>query len=188
MARLPGIKTGLVLFFILPAFCCSSQEKAEEVFKPYHRISVGIEHAHISQALRSKSEEAWMVLGAWGIDYHYVFTKKLGLGVQTDIVVDDFEVKAHFDNEPEKVIRRDHPFALCASLAYKANKNLNLLFGTGSEYAPEETLFTTNFGVEYGFELPDDLEFGLGLTYALKWKAYDTWYLGFMISKDIRSK
>jgi len=179
------IKNSCCFISIYTAIHCQAQEaKTEKSEGPYHRIAVSLSHAHVRDGIRSDGKAAWTVLGAWGLDYDYFPVPKWGIGLHTDMVLEDFEVQDHLSTDnSQKVLERSFPFSATAALTFKPMRHLSTSIGLGSEYAPEETLFLTSFGVEYGWELPKRFEFGIGINYEVKWNAYDTWFMAFVISK-----
>jgi hypothetical protein len=180
------ISVSLMLFFA--SVCATGQENRTDNFRPYHEVSLNLAHARISHVLNANNEPRTTVLGAWGIDYHYWLKQAFCLGVQSVWIADDFKVKARLGKEPETILRRNHPLSTCVSLGYSPVKGFSMFVGSGTEYAPEEPLYVSTFTARYTYAMASGFRVGLDLMYSLKWNHYDTWLLGFLVSKKIASK
>src|SRR5262245_61268563 len=71
-------------------------EKKEEVSqKGTHRISLVLGHSHLNQGVQENGKTGWKAIPSTGIDYDYWISNHWAIGVQTDIMIEDFEVEDH---------------------------------------------------------------------------------------------
>ena len=104
------------------------------------------------------------------------------IGLQTDVMVETFEVEDH----DQVVIERNKPIATVVTGIFKPKEHVSFIAGMGAEFAKEENFALTRLGIETGWEMKNNWEFGISLLYDIKWNAYDTWVFGFGISKLLR--
>ena len=84
------------------------------------------------------------------------------------------------------VIERTKPVTIVAAAIFKPKKHVAFVAGMGGEFASEGNYALTRLGIESGWEIKNNWEFGIGLLYDIKWNAYSTWVFGFGISKLLR--
>ncbi len=181
------LKLCLVLFI---AFTCTlegraqpgniSPVEAENHVHHRHRLSLGLGHAHIPAGIKG-GEKKWLNLGAYALDYDFMFTEKWSAGIHTDIVPTTYEVE--IGNSPEDLLVRRSPLAAVLLGTYKVTPHLGFQAGFGWEITREESLTLIRLGAEYGWEIGQQWEIGIGLSYDRKVEEYDTWFLGFMVSR-----
>ena len=175
-------KLQLVTFSILlitAAFAQEHEKKEEVALKGTHRLTVVLGHSHLSEGIQDNGKKGWKTVPSTGIDYDYWIHNKWAIGVQTDIVIEDFEVEDH----NHTVIERSKPLSTVAVAIFKPGEHISFLAGMGGEFAKEENFALTRLGIEAGWEMKNHWEFGISLLYDIKWSAYDTWVFGFGISK-----
>lgn len=147
---------------------------------PHHRhlISVEIGHSHASDGIR-RGERGWITLPSWAINYNYLLADKWILGLHTDIIIENFEVKAlHSGHDESGVIERTRPVSVVGVVAYKPIHRLAIITGAGFEYAPEETFTVIRLGVEPSIPLNDRWEVIFSMVYDIKVDAYNNWAMG----------
>ncbi len=164
----------------------AQEEASEERSKGNHRITLALNHANISQGVK-EGDTKWLSLPAWGLDYDYWITDKWAIGLHTDIIVEDFEVKASLSDEDE-IIERSSPVAPALVGIFKPTKHSSFLLGAGAEFAAEENLFLNRVGYEWGTEISGKWELGLSFCYDFRWNAYDSYTIGIGVSRIISSK
>lgn len=174
------LKTILSLFLILINFIGYSQEETEEEF-PKHTLGLVLSHANISKGV-TESGTKWLSVPAWGIDYNYWMNEKWAIGLHTDFIVEKIEVVENL-NKDEETIERSYPIAPAVMGIYKPTKHSSFLFGMGAEFAKEENLVLNRIGYEWGTEIGENWELGLSFNYDFRWNAYDSYTLGFGISR-----
>ena len=155
-----------------------SEEHAQEHPHHKHMISVEIGHSHASDGIR-KGERGWITLPSWAINYNYLLTEKWILGLHTDIIIENFEVKAlHSDPDGPGIIERTKPVSVVGVVAYKPIHRLAIITGVGFEYAPEETFTVIRLGVEPSIPLNHRWEIVFSMVYDFKIDAYNSWSMG----------
>ena len=158
------------------------ENEAEEKFKPHHVLGLAISHAHVFAGQDADGNRMTHSLPSLGYDYTYRFHPKWGIGLHTDLILEEFIVEKQGG---EEVIERSYPIAPAIMGIYKAGAHWGLLLGAGVEFEKEENFFLNRAGVEYSGELPKDWEVFGSLSYDFKWDGYDTWLLGIGIAKSI---
>jgi hypothetical protein len=179
----------LLLFFFLMLFIMAAygqenvkKESKEEALKGANRLSLVLGHAHLSQGIKDDGTKGWKAVPSIAFDYDYWISNHWAIGLHNDLMVEDIEVEDH-DNT---VIERSKPFASVATAIFKPKRHVSFMAGMGAEFAAEGNLALTRLGIETGWEMKNNWEFGIGLVYDIKWNAYDTWVFGFGISKILR--
>ena len=176
-----------VTVFIFIATSVSSQENIhkemkEEALKGTHRLTLMLGHSHLSEGIQDNGKKGWKVIPSTGLDYDYWISNHLALGLHNDVMIEDFEVEDHGNT----VLERSKPFASVAVAIFKPKEHVSFLAGMGGEFAHEGNFAVTRLGIEAGWEMKNNWEFGISLLYDIKWNAYDTWIFGFGISKLLR--
>lgn len=146
--------------------------------KGAQRLTLGLGHTHISEG-QVDGKTQWLVAGSWSINYDYWLSDKWAVGLQNDIILEDFKIE---DAESE-IIERKRPIAMVPVAIYKPGKHFSFVGGFGFEYASGKTLGLTRLGVEYGFHIPNNWEVGAALVWDNKWRYYNTWGMAFTFSK-----
>lgn len=160
------------------------ETKEESNMKGSHRLSLLIGHSHLSQGVMDNGKKGWKVIPSWGLDYDYWISNHWAVGVQNDMMIESFEVEDHEKN----VIERTRPFSSVASVIFKPKKHLGFVFGMGGEFASEENFALTRLGIESGWEMKNNWEFGVTLSYDIKWNGYNSWVVAMGVSKIFRKR
>jgi opacity protein-like surface antigen len=160
------------------------QENSEQVEEhtqehPHHKhmISVEIGHSHLSEGVRN-GEKEWITVPSWAINYNYRLNEKWILGVHTDIIIENFEVKTGRSDAGSGTIERSRPISVVGVAAYEVMSQLAVLSGVGFEYAPEETFTIIRLGVEPAIPINERLEVIFSMVYDIKVNAYNNWAMG----------
>lgn len=162
----------------------AEQEEGEEhhSIAGRHRITLGLGHTHLYQG-SVPGEPNFRILASWALNYDYWLTERWAVGLQNDMIVEEFVVE-HGDDE---ILERNRPVAVIPSVLYKPLEWLTLLGGLGVEFAAEENLTLTRFGAEVGWHVGGDWEVGAGLVWDAKWDFYDSIGLDFTLSRFLGS-
>ena len=169
--------------FLISAVTAQESEKKEEVVqKGTHRFTLVLGHSHLSEGIQDNGKKGWKAVPSTGIDYDYWLGNHWALGVQTDVMIETFEVEDH----DHTVIERSKPLSTVAVAVFKPKEHVSFIAGMGGEFAKEGNFALTRLGIETGWEMKNNWEFGVSLLYDIKWSAYDTWVFGFGISKLLR--
>ena len=180
-------KLSIIVALILIMNTAYSQDEEngqtkEEGLKGTHRLTLVIGHSHVFGGIRENGKKGLKVFPFWGFDYDYWISNRFAIGVQTDMVVETFEV----ENHENTVIERTRPVTTVAAAIFKAGKSIGFIAGMGGEFAQEGNFAVTRLGMEAGWEMKNNWEFGISLVYDIKWNGYDSWGIGFGITKLLR--
>lgn len=185
-------KESILLAFLFLPWAVDAQSVNEDAgmshaveFAPYHRVCVVLSHAYVSPAVVD-GDRKWLAVPAFGLDYDYWFHRKWGIGIHTDLIIEDFFIES--EAHDEGYLERRRPFAAVATIGFKPERHLTCMVGAGNEFEPEEHLFLIRFGMEYGYEVNEKWEVSASLMYDAKVDAYDTWVLGLGVSRLFRTR
>jgi hypothetical protein len=145
----------------------------------FHRLTGMMGYATLDNSFSDQSNEV-LIVPAIGLNYDYIFKKGWGLGLHSDILLQQFKVETHGDKEE---IIRENPFALLGMLLYKPHHRWTVTAGYGIEIEKHENLQMIRIGGEYGIELPKNWELGFSLEFDIKPEAYNTLLFGIGFSK-----
>ncbi|MCU0369094.1 MAG: hypothetical protein MUF39_09720 [Cyclobacteriaceae bacterium] len=169
----------VLLFFI--ANNALAQETAEEEFKPKIRGAIMMANSHVPKSFEGDKKIA--IIPTWGVDVDYFFHPRWSVAIQSDIKLQDFEVKVE-----DKELERINPVALAGVIHYHALRHWSFYVGPGIELEKSENLFLVRAGTEYSFEISEDFEIALNLLYENKDDVYDTWTFGIAFNKKLWQK
>jgi hypothetical protein len=171
----------LSMLLLLCAGVALAQEKEEEEFKPKIRGAIMMANSHVPKSFEGDKKIA--IIPTWGVDVDYFFHPRWSVAIQSDIKLQDFEVKVE-DKELERIM----PVALVGVLHYHALRHWSFYLGPGVELEKSENLFLVRAGTEYSFEITEDFEIALNLIYENKEEVYDTWTFGIAFNKKLWEK
>jgi hypothetical protein len=186
-------KIFLYLLFIFPAIAgvenkCHAQENAhnnsEKHCNGFHKLTGIMAFAFIDNSFSDQGNEI-LVVPALGLNYDYFFKHKWGLGLHSDILLQQFVAEAHGD---QKEIVRDNPVAITGILTYKPHHRWAIMGGYGIEFEKHKNLQLIRIGGEYSIELPKEWELGFSLEFDFKPDAYNSLLFGVGFSKLFGSK
>ena len=126
-----------------------------------------------------------LIVPAFGLNYDFFINAKWGLGVHSDILMQQFKIEKHNDHEE---IVRENPIAICGILLFKPHHRWTLVAGYGVEVEKHENFQLIRIGAEYGIELPKNWELGFSLEFDFKPKAYNSLLFGVGFSKIFHRK
>lgn len=169
------------LFCMLFSFAQEHDLEENHTLKNSVRVSVGLGHSFIKKGI--VNENYGVSMSTFYLDGDYWFSNRFGAGLQTEIILEDFLVEHHSDEEQTQEIERSNPIAVVPVLLYTPIRNVMLVGGYGVDFCEEETFSMIRTGVEYGVHVSKDWEVGASLIYDFKLDAYDAWVFGLGISK-----
>jgi hypothetical protein len=172
-----------LIAFVFFSLQIQAQEAHHSDFKPHHTLGLIISHTQISQGIQADGKKKWLSLPSWGINYNYKFSAKWAIGLHNDIVVEDFIVEEHLKSSNSSTLERSYPIASAVMISYKPGKAFSFLLGSGGEFAHTGNLFLVRVGVEYGYHISKDWELNAVLANDLKINAYNSWAIGFGITR-----
>ena len=126
-----------------------------------------------------------LIVPALGINYDYFLNTKWGLGLHTDVILQQFKVESHDNHEQ---IIRENPVGLVGMVLFKPHHRWTLMAGYGLELEKHENFQIIRTGVEYGIELPKHWELGFSLEFDYKIKTYSSLMFGIVFSKFLGGK
>ena len=179
------------ILLLITAFICSgvlyAQEgstatETEESLKNSHRLTLSISHSHIKEGLKNEDGLTGITVASWALDYDYWFSNHWAIGLHNDMLLENFSVATERNDKEEEVLERAYPVASVPVLLYKPWKHILFLGGVGGEFAKGENFMVYRVGTELSWPVNKSWEIGLSATYDMK-KSYDTWLIGFGISK-----
>ena len=151
---------------------------------PYQKITLVMANSLITNRV-TENAEGIFVIPTFGVNYDYFFHKRWGIGVHTDIILQQFKIERH--NNKQEIVRQN-PIALCGILSFKPHPRLIFMGGYGIELEKNENINLFRFGLEYGIPLPDNWELGIGAEYDHKINAYSSIMFGVAFSKLLFKK
>jgi hypothetical protein len=150
----------------------------------FHSISFVMANAFVPNSFTDKTNDI-LVVPVFGLNYDYQINNHWGFGLHTDIILQQFIVEKH-GNQDELI--RENPFALTAIVFFKPHHRWKILGGYGIEMEKNENFQLVRIGVEYGIELPNNWELGFTIENDFKLNAYNTTIVGVGFSKTLSKK
>lgn len=162
---------------LLSSECFSQTDNDEERKK--NRLSLAITHTFVPTAIDELGKKKWLSLASWGLDYDREFNSAWGIGLHSDIVIENFQYE-----DGDVIKERKSPLALALVGSRKFGEHISVLVGGGFEVSKgEETLGLIRIGADCGWEIPGDWEVSFSLMTDFKINAYDAFVFGFGIGK-----
>lgn len=175
---------GVGMLFSFNAFSQEKKESSEESEKGGHKITIGIGQAHIHENFAEKGKE-WVMASSLALNYDYLISDRWAIGLHNDLVLDDFSIEKMQGGTPIRTIERKRPLATKLVGSYSPLRHFMVNAGAGAELEESENFFLTTLGAGYEFTAGKGWGFGVDLSYDVKWHAYDTWIIGFGVSKTL---
>ena len=158
------------------------ETKEEEALKGTHRFTLVLGHTLLSEGIGESGKRGWITVPSWGFDYDYWISNHWAIGLQNDMVIENFLV----EKPDNTVIERSSPLTSVAAMIFKPKKHISFITGIGGEFSKEENFVLTRLGIESGWEMKKNWEFGISFLYDIKWSGYNTLVFGFGISKLLK--
>jgi hypothetical protein len=117
----------------------------------------------------------------WGLNYDYLFSEKLALGLHSYLVIQELEVDLE-----DSTISRSRPVTACLMILYKPFGGLSFLAGEGKEFEPSENFNVISLGLEFGIDIPKEWEINFNFLYDIRLEAYQSFLFGIGFSKKLR--
>jgi hypothetical protein len=146
------------------------------------RITAIMGYSFINNSFVSESNEL-LVVPTIGLNFDYFLNEKWGLGLHSDLVMQQFKVEKH-DGHEELI--RENPIAVCGMGIYKPHERWALLLGYGVEIEKHENLQMIRIGGEYGIPLPKHWEVSFTLEYDYKINSYGAMMFGIGFSRGLK--
>lgn len=164
-----------------PAAGALAQEAAGTDYKPKIRGAIMMANSHVPNATEGGKKVT--IVPTWGFDIDYFFHRHWSVAFQVDIKLQSFEVE---DDNVE--LTRTNPIAVAGVVHYHALRRWSFFVGPGYEFESHKNLFMVKAGTEYSFEITENFEIALNLSYENKQEIYDTWTFGIAFNKKLWEK
>lgn len=178
---------GILLFVLMP-FSSAQHEEREpgdqhaEHEGLTHKVTLVMANSFLKNQVDEETDNV-LVVPTYGLNYDFLFHSRWGVGFHSDIVLQQYKVESHDNNE---VLVRENPVALVAVGLFNPIPALTLIAGYGIELEKHENIQIFRFGVEYGIHLPKNWELGFALEFDRKINTYNSWVFGVGFSKLFR--
>lgn len=145
----------------------------------FHSLTFVMASAFIANSFSDNTNDV-LIVPAYGLNYDYQINGQWGIGVHTDILLQQFKIEKH---GTEEEVVRENPVAITAMIFFKPHHRWKILGGYGIEMEKNENLQLLRIGVEYGIELPKNWELGFTFENDFKVNGYYTLLLGIGFTK-----
>lgn len=182
---MPTKKFVLALLFFTAQWAVSAQhavvdspvheEAATEAQERHFRAAIMIGHTLIVPGHANTR----LFVPSWGLDVEYWSSHRLGIGLHTDVELQDFVVL----NQDQEEVERNEPFIVTLDGLYRPWKGLILMGGPGIELEERNNAWLFRAGFEY--EVPVGTSFDLfpSLFFDQRFDGYGTVTLGLGVGK-----
>lgn len=170
----------LLLIILLPSVLQGQEQPKVEPAQSRHKVTLELSQTHVPASIDNGGKKVWQVLASWGLNYDFTVSKEWGIGLHTDMVVQNFS----YESESGIIKKRTRPVATALVGTRKFGEHLTVFGGGGMELASEGTLGLVRVGLDSGWEMPGNWEFSVSLMGDFKIGAYDAWVLAFGIGKS----
>jgi hypothetical protein len=144
-----------------------------------HKITLVMAYSFIDNSFEDQTNGI-LIVPTIGFNYDYFFNARWGLGLHTDILLQQYKIEKHGGHEE---ILRENPVGLAGMVLFKPNHRWTMMAGYGVEVEKNENFQMIRTGVEYGIALPKHWELGFSLEFDYKIKTYSSLMFGVGFSK-----
>ncbi len=149
--------------------------------KGFHSLTLMLANAFVPNTFSDNTNDI-LIVPVYGLNYDYQISSKWGLGVHTDILLQQFKIEKHDSNEE---VVRENPVSIAAILFFKPHHRWKIIGGYGIEIEKNENFQLIRLGIEYGIELPKNWELGFTFENDFKINGYYAMLLGIGFTKKI---
>ena len=129
-----------------------------------HKITLVMANSFINNSFSDQANNI-LIIPTFGFNYDYFFNSRWGLGLHTDILLQQYKVEKHGGHEE---ILRENPVGLAGMVLFKPHHRWVLMAGYGVEVEKHENFQMIRVGAEYGIPLPKHWELGLALNSTIR--------------------
>ena len=172
----------IIILFISRISYAQNEEgihESNDAISAQHKITLVMANSVITNHIDDQSN-AVLIVSTFGLNYDFLFHPKWGVGLHSDIILQQFKVEKH---EGHEELVRENPVAICGMGLFRPIPQMSFLAGYGVEIESHENLQIIRIGAEYGIHLPKNWELGFMLEYDIKLKTYGTFMFGVGFSK-----
>ena len=129
------MKSKILIILIIAhlTFNAQAQEERETIAEnqdnSFHNITLVTGSAFIANSFSDNSNDV-LIVPAYGLNYDYQINGKWGVGIHTDILLQQFKIEKH---GTEEEVVRENPVAISAILSYKLHNRWKIIGGYGVE-------------------------------------------------------
>lgn len=151
----------------------------DETESKKNRVLLAMTHTLVPTAVGESGEKKWLSLASWGLNYDRELNSQWGIGLHSDIVIENFQYE-----DGDVIKERKSPLALALVGSRKFGEHISVFGGGGMELSSgEETLGLIRIGMDCGWEIPGDWELAFSVMADFKIEAYDAFVFGLGIAK-----
>lgn len=111
---------------------------------------------------------------SWGLDIKYWASHRLGIGLHTDVELQNFVIL----NQEREEVERNEPVILSLDGLYRPSKNLILMGGPGIELEEGESFWLFRAGFEYEVPVGTSFDVFPSLFFDQRFDGYNTLTIG----------
>ena len=133
-------------------------------------IAVILGHTYIS----NDGMDGNLYIPSWGLDLDYWFNHKWGVGLHNDIEIENFIV----ERDNSEVIERVNPLVFTLDALHHLGSGFVVSIGPGVELDQNESFFLARLGVEYEYDINDNIYLMPTLFHDQRFDGFSTTSLG----------
>lgn len=149
-----------------------------------HKLTLVMAYSFINNSFSDQANNI-LIVPTFGFNYDYFFNSRWGLGLHTDILLQQYKVEKHGSQEE---IIRENPVGMAGMVLFRPSHSWIFMAGYGVEIEKHENFQMIRVGVEYGIPLPKHWELGFSLEFDYKIKTYSSLMFGVGFSKMLSRK
>jgi hypothetical protein len=149
-----------------------------------HKITLVMAYSFIDNSFTDQTGDI-LIVPTFGFNYDYYFNARWGLGIHTDILLQQYKVEKHGSHEE---ILRENPVGSAGMVLFKPNHRWTRMAGYGVEVEKHENFQMVRTGVEYGIALPKHWELGFSIEFDYKINTHSSLMFGVAFSKMLGRK
>lgn len=151
------------------------QQTNSDATEPAFRAVLLIGHTAVPSGLKPEH----VLIPSWGLDVEYWPTRRVGVGLHSDVEVENFVVV----EEDGGVIERQYPLISTLELLVNPWRGLVLQAGPGIELEQEKSYAVMRYGIEYEIELHHHWDLAPTIFYDSRFGAFDTYSIALGVGK-----
>lgn len=140
---------GFILLLLLPliGFTQESSTIDHNVHsKSFHGITLVMANTLVPNSFIDNTADV-IVVPTFGFNYDYQFNSTWGIGIHTDIILQEYKIETHGNHEE---VVRENPISISGIAFYKPHHRWKIIGGYGVEIEKNENFQLLKAGVEYG--------------------------------------
>lgn len=147
----------------------------EQAHEPHFRIAAFLSHTFISGVVPGTR----LAIPSYGLDLEYWPSHKLGIGLHSDLELENFVV----EREHQEVLEREYPVVASLDVLYRPWQGLVFQVGPGVEIDRNQHFFLFRLGMEYEVELGHHWDLYPTAFYDARADAFSSFSIGLGVGK-----